>query len=165
MPGSFAHAVHHPVEALDLSGFDAHYCNDANGATAYAPSMLLKAVLLAYSQGIISSRSIERACRDNVLFIVITGDAKPHFATTANSIIRSRDAIESVFAQVLVILGKSGLIGRERRRRSCACPHFPTSQAAIERVEASLGYARGFSCQGREAGTRGHADAGSTSSK
>jgi len=43
--------------------------------------MLLKAVFLANSQGIISSRSIERACRDNVLFIAITGDAKPHLTT------------------------------------------------------------------------------------
>lgn len=113
VPGSFAHAVHHLVDTLDLSGFDAHYCNDANGATAHAPAMLLKAVLLAYSQGIISSRKIERACRDNVLFIAITGDAKPHFTTIADFISRSRDAIASVFAQVLAILGKEGLIGRE----------------------------------------------------
>ena len=125
VPGSFAHAVHHPVEALDLSGFDAHYCNDANGATAYAPSMLLKAVLLAYSQGIISSRWIERARRDDVLFIVITGDAKPHFTSIADFISRSRDAFASVLVQVLVILGKEGLIGRKRRKRSCACRHFP----------------------------------------
>ena len=26
--GSFAHAVHHLVDALDLSGFDAHHRND-----------------------------------------------------------------------------------------------------------------------------------------
>ena len=113
IPGSFAHAVHHLVDELDLSGFDAHYRNDTNGATAHAPSMLLKAVLLSYSQGIISSRSIERACRDNVLFIAITGDAKPHFTTIADFISRSRDAIASVFAQVLAILGKEGLIGRD----------------------------------------------------
>lgn len=113
VPGSFAHAVHHLVDTLDLSDFDAHYRNDANGATAHAPAMLLKAVLLAYSQGIISSRSIERACRDNVLFIAITGDAKPHFTTIADFVSRSRDAIASVFAQVLAILGKEGLIGRE----------------------------------------------------
>ena len=49
-----------------------------------------------------------------MLFIAITGDAKPHFTTIADVISRSRDAIASVFAQVLVILGKEGLIGRER---------------------------------------------------
>ena len=113
VPGTFAHAVHHLVDALDLSAFDAHYRNDEQGASAHAPAMLLKAVLLAYSQGIVSSRAIERTCRDNVLFIAITGDAKPHFTTIADFISRSRDAIASVFAQVLTVLGKEGLIGRE----------------------------------------------------
>ncbi len=113
VPGTFAHAVHHLVDALDLSAFDEHYRNDEQGAPAYAPAMLLKAVLLAYSQGIVSSRAIERVCRDNVLFIAITGDAKPHFTTIADFISRSRDAIASVFAQVLTVLGKEGLIGRE----------------------------------------------------
>lgn len=112
VPGTFAHAVHHLVDDLDLSSFDAHYRNDDNGAPAHAPTMLLKAVLLAYSQGLVSSRSIERACRDNVLFIAITGDAKPHFTTIADFVSRSRDAIQSVFGQVLAVLDKEGLIGR-----------------------------------------------------
>jgi transposase len=105
--------VHHLVDALDLSAFDTHYRNDVTGATAHAPGMLLKAVLLAYSQGMVSSRAIERACRDNVLFIALTGDAKPHFTTIADFVSRSRDAISAVFAQVLMIVGKEGLIGRE----------------------------------------------------
>jgi transposase len=75
--------VHHLVDSLDLSAFDAHFRNDDNGAPAHAPAMLLKAVLLAYSQGIVSSRAIERACRDNVLFIAITGDAKSPTSSVA----------------------------------------------------------------------------------
>ena len=47
VPGTFAHAVHHLVDGLDLSAFDAQYRNDDNGAPAHAPAMLLKAVLLA----------------------------------------------------------------------------------------------------------------------
>src|SRR6476469_9344436 len=113
VPGSFAHAVHHLVDVLDLTAFDAHYRNDMTGATAHAPAMLLKAVLLAYSQGLVSSRAIERACRDNVLFIALTGDAKPHFTTIADFVSRSHEAIKAVFAQVLAIVGKEGLIGRE----------------------------------------------------
>ncbi|WP_146151683.1 hypothetical protein [Ahniella affigens] len=53
-PGSLAHATYHLVDALDLSGCDSHYRNDPTGATALAPSMLLKAVLLACSQGAIA---------------------------------------------------------------------------------------------------------------
>ena len=73
MPGSIAHAVHHMGDALDLSLFDAHYRNDDVDASAHAPAMLLKAVLMAYSQELVSSRAIERACRENVLFIALTG--------------------------------------------------------------------------------------------
>ena len=113
VPGTFADAVHRLVDVLDLSAFDAHYRNDTTGAPAHAPGVLLKAVLLAYSQGIVSSRRIERACRENVLFIAITGDAKPHFTTIADFVSRSRDAIAAVFAQVLAVLDKEGLIGRE----------------------------------------------------
>lgn len=113
VPGSFAHALHHLVDQLDLSVFDAHYRNDESGAPAHAPAMLLKAVLLAYSQGMVSSRSIERACRDNVLFIALTGDARPHFTTIADFVSRSHAAIATVFAQVLTVLDGEGLIGRE----------------------------------------------------
>jgi transposase len=113
VPGSFAHAVHHLVDQMDLSAFDTHYRNDESGAPAHAPAMLLKAVLLAYSQGMVSSRSIERACRDNVLFIALTGDAKPHFTTIADFISRSHEAIATVFAQVLTLLDGEGLIGRQ----------------------------------------------------
>ena len=50
VPGSFAHAVHHRVDALDLWAFDEHYRKDEQGAPACVLSMLLKSVLPAYSQ-------------------------------------------------------------------------------------------------------------------
>lgn len=48
-----------------------------------------------------------------MLFVAITGDAKPHFTTLADFISRSRDAIAAVFGQMLTLLGNEGLIGRE----------------------------------------------------
>jgi hypothetical protein len=53
-PGTFEHALHHLLEqAIDLTPFDARYRNDVTGAPAYAPAMLLRIVLFAYSRGII----------------------------------------------------------------------------------------------------------------
>lgn len=64
LPGTFEHALHWLIEhELDLAGLDVRYRNDRSGAAAYPPGMLLKVVLYAYSQGIVSSRAIERACR------------------------------------------------------------------------------------------------------
>jgi transposase len=66
LPGTFEYALNHLVDhELDLSRFDARYKNDLTGTTAYPPAMLLKVVLFAYSRGIVSSRGIERACRDH----------------------------------------------------------------------------------------------------
>ena len=52
LPGTFEHALNHLLDhEIDRSCFDARFCNDATGATAYPPAMLLKVVLFAYSQG------------------------------------------------------------------------------------------------------------------
>jgi hypothetical protein len=56
LPGSFAHAVHHLVDHdFDLSGFDARYRNDTNGAPAYPAGMLLKVILCAYAEGVVTA--------------------------------------------------------------------------------------------------------------
>lgn len=55
--------------------------------------MLLKAALPAYSQNAISSRAIERAFHDEVLFITLTGDAEPHFIIIAECAIRLHETI------------------------------------------------------------------------
>jgi len=84
LPGTFEHALNHLLDhELDLSGFDTRFSNDATGAAAYPPAMLLKIVLFAYSQGIVSSRNIERACREHITFIALSGDSQPHFTTIA----------------------------------------------------------------------------------
>ncbi len=114
LPGSFEHALNHLIDhELDLSSFDARYRNDDTGATAYPPAMLLKIVLFAYSQGIIGSRPIERACRDHVTFIALSGDNAPHFTTIADFVSKLGADITRIFTLVLAICDRQGLIGRE----------------------------------------------------
>lgn len=73
--GIFEHALDWLVDhELDLTGFDARYCNDVNGAPAYPPALLLTIVLFAHLRGMVSSREIESACRENVTFIALAGD-------------------------------------------------------------------------------------------
>jgi transposase len=98
---------------LSLTKLSKKYSNDVTGATAYPPAMLLKVVLFAYSQGIISSRNIERACREHVTFIALSGDSQPHFTTLAGFVSSLGDDIARVFSQILYICDKQGLIRRE----------------------------------------------------
>jgi len=114
LPGTFEYALNYLIDhELDLSGFDARYQNDTTGACAYPPAMLLKVVLFAYSQGIVSSRGIERACRDHITFIALSGDTMLHFTTIATFISNLGDEAARLFAQVLYLCDRQGLIGRE----------------------------------------------------
>ena len=71
-PGSFEYALHHLIEhEIDLKDIEARYKNEYEGAWAYDPRVLLKIVLLGYSRGIISSRGMEAACCQDVLFMAI----------------------------------------------------------------------------------------------
>lgn len=115
LPGTFEHALNHLLDhAIDLSSFDARFRNDETGATAYPPAMLLKVVLVAYAQGIVSSRGIERACREHVTFIALCGDTSPHLTTIAQFVSTLGDDIARVFAAVVAVCDAEGLIGRER---------------------------------------------------
>ena len=114
LPGSFAHAVHHLLDHdFDLSGFDARYRNDQTGASAYPPGMLLKVILCAYAEGVVSSRGIERLCREHVTFIALSGDSAPHFTTLAAFVSGLGNDVAKLFAQVLHLCDRQGLIGRQ----------------------------------------------------
>lgn len=94
IPGSFEHALCHLVDhEIDLTPFHIRYKNDDNGASAYHPGALIKIILLAYSRGIIGSRKIEAACRENVLFIAVSGGSQPHFTTLAAFISELGDSV------------------------------------------------------------------------
>ncbi|MEY4591162.1 MAG: hypothetical protein RIR18_57 [Pseudomonadota bacterium] len=114
LPGSFEYAVHHLLDReFDLSLFDSRYRNDQSGASAYPPGVLLKVILCAYAQGVVSSRGIERLCREHVTFIALSGDSAPHFTTFAAFVSSLDEEVAQLFAQVLYLCNRQGLIGRE----------------------------------------------------
>ena len=114
LPDTFEYALNRLLDRdIDLSGFDTRFSNNETGAAAYPPAMLLKVILFAYSMGIVSSRNIERACREHVTFIALSGDSQPHFTTIAGFVSSLGDDIARIFTQILFICDKQGLIGRE----------------------------------------------------
>ena len=114
LPGTFEHAPNHLLDhEIDLSHFDARFRNDATGAPAYPPATLLKVVLFAYAQGIVSSRGIERACEEHVTFIALCGARTPHCTTIAHFVSTLGPEIARIFAAVVAICDAQGLIGRE----------------------------------------------------
>lgn len=113
-PGTFEFALDHLVDhELDLSALDARFRNDETGASAYDPRVMLKIVLLAYSRGLITSRRIEAACRQNVLFMAISGDSQPSYTHIAKFVRELAEQIRPLFTQVLMVCDRQGLIGRQ----------------------------------------------------
>jgi len=114
MAGSFEYALDYLIDhEIDLSGIAKRYLNDETGAPAYDPAVMLKIVLLAYSRGVVSSRAIERLCRENVLFMAISGDSAPQFTTIAKFVRELGEEVSAIFSQVLLICDRQGLIGRQ----------------------------------------------------
>jgi len=80
MPGTLEFAIYTLVETrIDTSIFDTRYGNDETGRLAYDPKVLLKVVLFGYSRGLISSRQIERACKENVTFMALGERTRGHW--------------------------------------------------------------------------------------
>ncbi|MGI9292826.1 MAG: IS1182 family transposase [Pseudomonadales bacterium] len=111
--GSFDHAVNYLVDnTLDLSAFEQRYRNDKGGAPAYPPSVLLKIVLAAYSRGITSSRDIEDLCRENTVFMALSGFLTPDHSTIAAFVSGMPGDIEPLFARIILACDELDLIGR-----------------------------------------------------
>ena len=113
-PGSFEHTLDYLIDhEINLKDIEARYKNEHEGAAAYDPRVLLKIVLLSYSRGIISSRGMEAACCRDVQFMAISGNSAPCFGTLAEFVSTLGPAIGKIFAQVLTICDRQGLIGRQ----------------------------------------------------
>jgi transposase len=114
IPGTFEYSLNHIIDnELDLSIFDERYRNEETGATAYDPKILLKIVLFAYSRGIVSSRRIAQACEENIIFMALSCDTKPHFTTIADFVSTMDKEITRLFREVLLVCDDLGLIGKE----------------------------------------------------
>jgi len=110
--GTFEHVIDYLVEhRVKTEIFNSRYKNDITGATAYSPKVLLKIVLLAYSRGIISSRKIEQACQENVIFMALSGGHAPDFTTIAHFVRSMKDDIERIFLEILLTCSELNLLG------------------------------------------------------
>lgn len=112
VPGSLEFAIHYLVDhEIGLSGFEARFKNDMEGRPAYDPRILLKVVLFGYSRGVVHSRKLERACRENVTFMALSCGQIPDHSTIAHFVSSMQDLILTVFCDILLVCEKEGLLG------------------------------------------------------
>ena len=98
------------VEEMDLSAFYEVYRPDGHGRPAYDPKVVVALLFYACAQGVRSSRGIERKCREDVAFMVITAQRVPDHSTIAEFRQRHETALADLFTDVLGLCEKAGLV-------------------------------------------------------
>src|SRR3989338_2344450 len=71
------------VKVMDIRNLYHRYRQDGSGGSAYNPQMMLSLLLYSYCVGERSSRKIERLCKMDMAYRVITANQYPDHATIA----------------------------------------------------------------------------------
>jgi transposase len=113
VPGTFEWALDYLIDKTDMSIFEQNYHNDEKGACAYSPATLLKMIIYCYSMGIISSRRIEKAGKNNIIVKALAKDCEPDHDTIAAFISTNSNEVKDLFVQVLLQCSKLDLVTGE----------------------------------------------------
>lgn len=97
------------VADMDLSAFYDAYRADGHGRAAYEPQTMVALLLYAYATKQRSARAIERHCRQDVAYRVITGNLIPDHATIARFLCRHEEGLAELFGEVLSLCATAGL--------------------------------------------------------
>lgn len=99
------------VDALDLKALKVDRGVPDEGRPGYAPDLLLKVWLYGYCFGIYQTRPLERACREHLSLIWLTGGHEPDHNTLWRFWSTHYEALRGLFTQSLRVAANAGLIG------------------------------------------------------
>ncbi len=128
---------------LDLASFFDDY-REARGAPPYDPRLMLKLLIFGYSNGITSSRELERRCQHDVAFMFLTAQAAPDFVAIARFRKRHLKAFTALFTQALGLCAQAGLVSLGKvaldgsKIRASASRHRAMSYDRMVRAEGEL---------------------------
>lgn len=100
------------VDALDLAadGFRVGAVS-GEGRPRYAADLLLKVWVYGYLQDVRSSRRLERACREHLSLLWLTGRHEPDHNTLWRFWSENRAALRAVFTRVVQVAVRANLVG------------------------------------------------------
>ena len=107
--GHLAYFISEIVEEMDLSEIYKEYREEL-GQPPYSPLMMVKVWLYAFSQGIRSSRRVEKALHEDIGFRVISGNQYPDHWTLNKFRSRHHKALGNLFLESVKLAGKCGLV-------------------------------------------------------
>jgi transposase len=101
--------VNEAIDGMKIESILSTY--KGGGTSSYHPKMLLKVLVFGYIEKIYSSRGIEKALKENVCFMWLSGMQQPDH-NTLNYFRKHRlnQTVKDVFAQVLLLLIEQGYV-------------------------------------------------------
>ncbi len=131
------------LPTLDLQPILNVYAED-RGQPPYDPRMMTVLLLYAYSQGVASSRQIERRCQEDLAFMYLTADAAPDHDTICAFRRAHLAAFTTLFLETLRLAQEAGVgtLGRialdGTKIRANASKHKAMSYARMPERQAAL---------------------------
>jgi len=142
--GHLSRFVNEVVDGLDLRAIEDTYAEEERGAPPYHPRLMVKVLLYAYATGTYSSRRIAAQLEDSVAFRFLGADNRPDFRTISDFRQRHGAALAALFAQVLRLCQKAGLVKLGRvaidgtKLKANASKHKAMSYGRMKRAAAAL---------------------------
>src|ERR1035437_6465894 len=96
------------IDGMDLRAMSGSY--RGSGSASYHPRMLLGILVYGYATGVFSSRKLERATYDSVVFRFIAANDHPDHDTIAAFRRRFLKEIEALFVEVLLLAREMGVL-------------------------------------------------------
>lgn len=111
-PDHMVRVINDAIDRLDLSPLFAKY--PGGGRSSFHPVMMTKLIIYAYTDRIYSSRRMEKAARENIMYMWLLGGNTPDFKTI-NSFRgeRMKEVIPEIFSEVVELLHREGYIKLE----------------------------------------------------
>lgn len=95
----------------DLEAFSKKVRNDAVGAPAVDPRMVLKTLFYSYATGVYSSREMENRTDWDINYVFLCGGTSLDHSTLCNFILKYEQEIVAIFTQLLYVAQMLGLVG------------------------------------------------------
>lgn len=94
-------------QQLDTSSLESKFSR--KGQNAYHPRMIVSVLVYAYSQGVFSSRQIEKRCSEDLSFMYISGMNCPNFRVLSDFRKNNADFFHDCFKQSVLLAMELGL--------------------------------------------------------
>lgn len=131
-------------EQLDLLDFESAY--SPQGQTSKEPKLMLRTIFFALTHGINSGNKLADVCRNDNRYIVLSGQTFPDRRTFDRFIKRHEKAMEGLFAMIvrlaqkmgLVTLGRVAIDGTKFRAYAAKQMRYENMNPAMEHIKAEL---------------------------